>query len=305
MNRYLRLLYSIAFLFIAAGIGFFSCTSSKQSQSKTPEIVTGKVIVKEIAGVKFHTYMAISMASHIIETKNCLILQDTVLLGPHNLELRQYIESLGKPLDRIIVSHYCDHHWIGLDMFADVPVYANSATIKYIQKNGDQILKTWKKRKGDRLFPYKKVVVPQQVVIPGYEQIDGVLFRYVIPKPPLFKGKPYGEPVLYLEFPDQRAIIHHHLAYVGGHFTPAVIPDRIERLKMLKEKNYTWVMAGHGIPMGPEFFDKAIGYYETVQKIIQDSPDAQTAKEKIINAYPAYETSFVLDKLLPQHYENQ
>ena len=64
-------------------------------------------------------------------------------------------------------------------------------------------------------------------------------------------------------------------------------------------------MAGHGIPMGPEFFDKAVTYYETAQKLIKESPDVKTAKKKLMRAYPDYEGEFLLDFLLPAHFKNK
>lgn len=72
-------------------------------------------------------------------------------------------------------------------------------------------------------------------------------------------------------------------------------------LKQLKAENYHWVMAGHGIPLGPEFFDMAVAYYETAQKLIEESPDIKTAKDKLMKAYPNY-WGGLLDLLLPLHF---
>ncbi|MBW2043814.1 MAG: hypothetical protein JRI96_02845 [Deltaproteobacteria bacterium] len=76
-------------------------------------------------------------------------------------------------------------------------------------------------------------------------------------------------------------------------------------LKSLRGKNYKWIMPGHVMPMGPEFFDKAIQYYETTLKIIGESPDVKTANEKLIKAYPRYGGTFLLDLFLPAFYKNK
>jgi hypothetical protein len=261
------------------------------------DLKQGKAIVKEIAGVKFHTYMAGGMVSNLIETNNYLIMQDTVQNEPHNKELKQFIESLGKPLDRIIISHSHEHHWVGLGMFPGVPVYATAEVIKEIREKGDQMLQDLKKRVGEEAIPYKKVIVPQNVIKPGEETIDGVRFRYTMPDPNVFGN------VLFIELPEQRVFLHHHLAYVGMHAPMPPIPPRIEMLEALKDKNYNWIMAGHGIPLGPEFLDKAIEYYNTVLKVVGESPDAKTAKEKMMNAYPTYGGAFLLDAMLPAFYK--
>jgi len=123
------------------------------------------------------------MVSTIIENKDSLIMQDTVKNGPHNQELKRYIESLKKPLERIIISHDHEHHWVGLEMLPGVPVYATEETI------------------------------------------DGVVFRYMKSAPNVMG------PVLWIEFPQQKALIHHHLAYVGMHAPMPPIPPGIEMLK--------------------------------------------------------------------------
>jgi len=292
-------------LLITISFGLSFCATVHISETKKITLKHGKVIVKEIGGVTFHTYMVQGMVSHIIETNNFLILQDTVRNGPHNEELKNYLESIGKTLNRIIISHGHDHHWVGLEMFPDVSIYANAETIKEIQEYGDQMLQKLKERKGEKLIPYKTAVVPQHVITPGEETIDGVLFRFIIPTQEFLSGFRYGERVLFTELPKQRAIIHHHLAYVGLHFPPPPIPDRIKMLKQLKAKKYNWVMAGHGIPLGHEFFDKAVAYYETAQKVIEESSDVKTAKKKLMTAYPNYEGESLLDLLLPFHFKNQ
>ena len=72
----------------------------------------------------------------------------------------------------------------------------------------------------------------------------------------------------------------------------------------MKAQNYEWVMAGHGLPLpGADFSDQTITYFETVQKIVKESPDAKTAKEKIMKAYPKYGAPFLLDMMLPAYYK--
>ena len=233
-------------------------------------------------------------ACHIIETKNYLVLQDTFRYASHNRELIKYLESLGKPLDRIIISHGHDHHYLGLEMFPGVPVYANAVTIEEIRKLGAEVLELHKKRKGIIAVPYKNVIVPQRRLSAGDVLIDDLVFRFSLPRDACLVGKIHGKQVTFIEFPDQKAIILHHLAYVGMHFPPISINARIELLKRLKAKSYRWVMAGHGKPMGPEFFDHATDYLKTAQKALDNSPDIETARSKMIQAYPDWAAPILL-----------
>lgn len=263
----------------------------------------GNYYVKEISGVKFHTYAtplpAGAGSSHIIETQNSLVMVDTLQNRSDNDELKRLVESLKKPLARIYISHGHEHHWVGLEMFPGVPVYVLETTLKQIKEKGDQMLQGLKKQFGEEAIPYKQVVTPQHVVKPGEERVEGVLFRFIDPAEPFVE-----DDILFIEFPEQKALIHHHLAYVGLQLPMPPIPARLDILKQYKAKNYNWVMAGHGIPSpGDEFFDKAAEYLATAQKLIQESPDVKTAKEKLVKAYPSYGGVFLLDFMLPAFYK--
>ena len=87
--------------------------------------------------------------------------------------------------------------------------------------------------------------------------------------------------------------------------SPAAVagPKRSGRCKEMKGKEWAWVIAGHGIPVpGPEYFSKTIDYFTTLGKVIKESPDVATAKDKMIKAYPGHGGVPLLDLLLPGFY---
>ena len=72
------------------------------------------------------------------------------------------------------------------------------------------------------------------------------------------------------------------------------------KLNEMKGKDWAWVIGGHGIPVsGPEYFSKTIDYFTTLGKVIQESQDVATAKDKMAKAYPSYGGQALLDLLLP------
>jgi glyoxylase-like metal-dependent hydrolase (beta-lactamase superfamily II) len=257
---------------------------------------------KELGGVRFHVYTSPMAAgastSVIIETKNSLILQDVQQSKVQVEELKSLIQSLGKPLTRIYVSHDHSHHWAGLEAFPNIPVYASQATIDVIKQKGDTELETLRKQFGAETVPYTKVIVPGKVVEAGStEVVDGTKFVFSSPAPDLTGS------VLFMEFPDQKVMITHHLAYVGVHVPLPPVEGRLAKLNEMKAKDWAWVIAGHGIPVtGPEYFAKTIDYYTTLGKVVKESKDVATAKEKLIKAYPSY-GDVLLDLLLPSFYE--
>jgi len=262
----------------------------------------GLYYLSEIGGVKFHVYTspiaAGASTSVVIETRNSLILQDVQQGKPQVDELKGLIRSLGKPLQRIYISHEHAHHWAGLEAFPGIPVHANQATIEAIEQKGEGELHALKKQFGAEVVPYTKVVVPGTVVEAGSEEvIDGVRFAFSSPAPQL------TGPVLFTELPDQKVMITHHLAYVGVHVPLPPVEGRLATLNEMKGREWAWVIAGHGIPVpGPEYFSTTIDYFTTLGKVIKESKDAATAKDKMIKAYPGHGGVPLLDLLLPGFY---
>ena len=131
------------------------------------------------------------------------------------------------------------------------------------------------------------------------ETIDGIRFVYSSPAPQL------TGPVMFFEFPDQKVLIQHHLAYVGVHVPMPPVDARLAKLNEMKGKEYAWVIGGHGIPVsGTEYFSKTSDYLSALGEVIKESPDAATAKEKMMKAYPNYGGVFLLDMMLPGFYKN-
>jgi glyoxylase-like metal-dependent hydrolase (beta-lactamase superfamily II) len=139
------------------------------------------MVVKRAGDVRIHTFVAsfaysnIANATHIIETRNQLVLVDGQFLVPYARAFRDYADSLGKPIERLYLSHRHPDHWFGLGTaFSDVAIYALPETMSFIEEHGeDSRSDHWKL--GD-LVP-DRIVVPKHAVSPGTETIDGI--RYV------------------------------------------------------------------------------------------------------------------------------
>ena len=62
----------------------------------------------------------------------------------HAEELANYIAGLGKPVNRIVLSHIHPDHWSGLSVlherFHQAPIYALPEITAYIRENGQKIL---------------------------------------------------------------------------------------------------------------------------------------------------------------------
>ena len=94
------------------------------------------MVVKRAGDVRIHTFVAsfaysnIANATHIIETRNQLVLVDGQFLVPYARAFRDYADSLGKPIERLYLSHRHPDHWFGLGTaFSDVAISASHAVL--------------------------------------------------------------------------------------------------------------------------------------------------------------------------------
>jgi glyoxylase-like metal-dependent hydrolase (beta-lactamase superfamily II) len=88
-----------------------------------------KMIAKQAGDVRIHTFLSsfaydnIANATHIIESKNKLVLVDGQFLVPYAKKFRGYADSLRKPIERLYLSHRHPDHWFGLGTaFGDIAI---------------------------------------------------------------------------------------------------------------------------------------------------------------------------------------
>ena len=135
------------------------------------------MVVKQTGDVRIHTFVSsfaydnIANATHIIETKNQLVLVDGQFLVPYATAFRDYADSLGKPIERLYLSHRHPDHWFGSGTaFSDITIYALPETMSFIQEHGEASRSDhWKL--GD-LVP-DQIVVPQKAVAPVRRRSTG------------------------------------------------------------------------------------------------------------------------------------
>jgi glyoxylase-like metal-dependent hydrolase (beta-lactamase superfamily II) len=146
----------------------------------SPQTTLGEVTTRKYRGVTVHTYNApeegLYVASHIVETTEGLVVFDAVFHTAHAEELAGYIAGLGKPVNRIVLSHIHPDHWSGLGVlharFPDAPIQAFPAITAYIRKNGQKILDARNEAFGPVVA--KTPTLPDHNLAEGAETIGGV-----------------------------------------------------------------------------------------------------------------------------------
>lgn len=252
----------------------------------------------------FHTYttptLAAASASVVIETAHKLIIQDVQQNKTNNEELLALIKFLNKPVDRIYISHNHDHHWAGLEMFENIPIYASKATIESMKKDGETVLAGLKTKFGKTEIPYKKVVIPSHVQNTGEEVIDGVKIVFSTPFMQL------TGPVTFMEFPEQSVLLHHHFAYVDVHVPMPPADLRVQALKEMKLKGYSYFIGGHGTPCSSDkYFKETIGYFTRLDEAVKQFRTPEEAIDAMKKTYPEWGGLFLLEAIMPKNYKKK
>ncbi|MFZ4808689.1 MAG: MBL fold metallo-hydrolase, partial [Hyphomicrobiaceae bacterium] len=145
-----------------------------QGRGAAPAGFTGQVFLTEKGGVRLHTYLAdpkgALVTSHVIEGASSLVVVDGQFQPHAALELKVYVESLGKPVRRLIVSHQHPDHWFGIHHFRKMGVHAGPMTAKFLSENAANVVA---ERKADSSAPDVAATLAE-----GSETIDGIALRY-------------------------------------------------------------------------------------------------------------------------------
>ncbi len=237
------------------------------------------VTIFDFGETKIHAYTGppAGNGTYIIESANNLVLVDAQFLNPIAQEYRAYADELGKPIERIIITHEHPDHWMGLGAaFTDVNVYT-TAGVKAIL--------------GAR--------VPIDNILPeGSEVIEGITFEYDV-----YTNLEAEEQVV-IRLPDYGAIITGDLVY-NEHYL-FLGPNLDDWKRVLTELNdldgYDLVLPGHGLPTDSSIFANNIEHIETAQDIIASSSNGQEFKQALMAAYPNYGGESYLGFFIPSFF---
>jgi glyoxylase-like metal-dependent hydrolase (beta-lactamase superfamily II) len=250
----------------------------------------GAILVSQFGPVKIHSYLSPLDGFHVntqmIEGQTAVVIFDGQLLLPYADEVASYVETLGKPVDRIILSHAHTDHWSGLQVlterFPDARVFALDGIADQLHARGQGRLDSFRPIYGDRIAT--KITVPTEIIAEGVQRIDGITYD--------FKRFVDAESDLQLAalLPEQKVLMAFDLvfssnehAFTGAdHFDHWVIV--LERLKALQ--GYDTITIGHDRPVHRSAIDSTISYVKRAKEIHAASADAKTYSESLKAAFP-------------------
>ena len=195
--------------------------------------------------VRVHSYTApaesLNVTTQLIETPSRLIAVDGQVNVADADEVIEYAKGLGKPLDRIIITHAHPDHFQGAARF-NAPIHALEVVRDQMAARGDlQDL-------NGVPIPAAEVA-PTDLITPGTEVIDGVPF--------VFEAVSGGETTdqLLIRLPEHGVLVAQDLVY---HHTHSFVGNNdIARwqiiLEQLVDPAYDTILPGHGCPQDRPF----------------------------------------------------
>src|SRR6478609_5700507 len=145
---------------------------------------TEAILVSRFGSVKIHSYLSpadgLQVNTQMIEGPNAVVIFDGQLLLPYADEVASYVQALGKPVDRIILSHAHTDHWSGLqaltERFPDASVFALDGVADQLRARGPARLNSFRPIYGDRIAT--KVTIPTETITEGVQRIDGITYEF-------------------------------------------------------------------------------------------------------------------------------
>ena len=256
----------------------------------------GAVTVADFGEVKIHSYQSPDLTgcvtTHVIETPERLVFVDGQRSVIYGQEVRDYAETTGKPVDRMIITHLHPDHWFGAYQFRDVPILSFAETQAEIDQLGDFFIEISVESLGEHVPPTK--VVPTRVIAHGAtEVIDGVPmeFRYV--------QDAESDNMMTIYLPDQKVLIAQDMLYNNchlfcghGNFDGWTAGLRA----MQADTSFDLVLPGHGPTTGArQAIDEAILYLDHVKSAYAGAETGDQLKAAILERYPSYMAAGLVD----------
>ncbi|WP_406327027.1 MBL fold metallo-hydrolase [Streptomyces sp. NBC_00203] len=246
----------------------------------------GTVTVIDKGPVRIHSYMApddsLNVTTQLIETPGRIIAVDAQYALGYADEVVAYAQGLGKPLDRLIITHAHPDHFHGAARFG-APVHALPVVRDQIASHGDGQDPT------GTVIPAADIT-PTVEIIPGTEVIDGVPF--------VFEAVTGGEAAdeLVVRLPEQGVLVAQDLVYHRTHLflgNNDLAGWRSVVDTLAADTSYDTILAGHGLPAGPEVYAELRQYLTDAHELLGD--DGETYKKAILERYPSYGGPFLID----------
>jgi glyoxylase-like metal-dependent hydrolase (beta-lactamase superfamily II) len=274
--------------------GFAPALLGRGGRAIAQDAMMGQIVQIQQGALRLHTYIAPAasavVTSHVIETPNKLVVVDAQLVQTFGREFRAYVDSIGKPIDRVILSHEHPDHWAGANLFADVPFESTATIAQNVQANIDGGgVANLVGMIGESEVP-SEPRAPEGTLTAGELDIDGVTFAVDV------IGAAEAPEQLVIRLPEFGVMILQDLLYNNVYFFPGL--DRAGWLTALEDlralTDYNVLLVGHGLPTTRGELDFGIEYLNFVQETVASAESGEAVADALRARYPSFGGDFLL-----------
>jgi glyoxylase-like metal-dependent hydrolase (beta-lactamase superfamily II) len=224
--------------------------------------------------------------SHLIQGRDSAILIDAQFFNSEGRKVIDLIESTGKQLSKIVITHSHPDHYYGLEV---IGAHYNKATIigsKFTIKEVEKSIAQWSKKGGiERKFASTSILPKDKLII------DGKALIFLTLK----NGESPENTVIYI--PSIKSLFIGDLASNDVHMWLAEGNSKrwlthLDKVRQLGQID--WVYPGHGLKGDISLIHKAEKYIKDFQTTISTSADEKTAIATMISLYPHYKMREIL-----------
>lgn len=248
-------------------------------------------IHKNFSNFSVHTYTSSEKGyhvnSHIIETKNNLVVVDTQFLVKSAEEVFAFAKGLNKPIARVIITHAHPDHWFGTSIFDGCDIFALPSVKKDMEKDAVTAFERNKPHLGNLIGD--KAVLPNKILEPEFF-IDGVNFKVREVK------NTEATIMALIEIESEKLLLASDVAYNKIHLYIAEqhLDEWVAELKKLQAENFKYVLPGHGSSMSPEVLRQTEEYLEKAGVALKNSKTFDEFETAMLKNYPDYEGKTLL-----------
>jgi glyoxylase-like metal-dependent hydrolase (beta-lactamase superfamily II) len=234
--------------------------------------------------------------SLVVETANALVVVDVPLYQPFAEAFRAYVDGLGKPIAKVLITHAHPDHWFTVARFADHPTYAFQEAIDEMAVLKDLAVGFHRSIHPDGDLVPTDVRLPSHTIEPGPIDIDGVTF--VLHK--LVDVE--ATATMAVEIPEIRTLLAQDLVYNGCYLYVATktsdgeptLAHWAEVLEDMKGRGFELVVPGHGAPSDASLFDANIAYLRFAQGVLATAESGDELVRRFKERYPDHRLDLVL-----------
>lgn len=256
--------------------------------------MAGTITTHRYGNVTIHTYVSPDDGfldnTQIVETPAGLVIFDANFFTRYATEVADYAQTLGKPVERIVLSHTHPDHWSGLGVlharFPRAPIYAFPEVTAALKANGQAVLDARNKAFNGGVA--KTVTLPARDLAEGTIEIGGVSFEF----DKVADGEADWQTVVKL--PRQHVLMafdlvfpkNTHLFTVSNHFDSWIAV--LQGFKRLPKQGYQTIFVGHGKTTDFKVLDDNIAYLHSAIGARKASATPAEYAKQLKEKYPAY-----------------